>query len=298
MSKKQRESSRGQSRGDRNELNLSEPPGRANDDSRSEHAKNRQAIFTMAREDYDAQLHVLQVELVKLQRHLIRRGGKILVLLEGRDAAGKDGSIKRIVEYLSPRETRVVALGRPSSREQLGWYFQRYVTHLPFAEELVLFNRSWYNRAGVEKVMGFCSEHQYEEFMLSVPRFEEMLVNSGISVLKYYLDISKTEQKKRLADRARDPLKQWKISPVDAVAIKRWKEYSAARNEMLLRTSTVIAPWHIIHADNKLAARLNLIRDVLSRVHYAGKKAKPVQPDGNIAFPFTPDCIVNGQLAR
>jgi polyphosphate kinase 2 len=193
-------------------------------------------------EDYQAQLHLLQVELVKLQRHFIGCGDKILVVVEGRDAAGKDGSIKRIVEYRSPRETRVVALGKPSDREQRGWYFQRYIAQLPVAEEFVLFNRSWYNRAGVEHVMGFCSKEEHEEFMHSVPKFEEMLVNSGIKLLKYYLDIDKDEQASRLAERHRDPLKQWKTSPIDAVALKHWKAYSVARDAMLLRTHTAIAP--------------------------------------------------------
>ena len=249
-------------------------------------------------EDYEAQLHLLQVELVKLQRHFIGCGDKILVLLEGRDAAGKDGSIKRIVEYLSPRETRVVALGKPSDRDLSAWYFQRYVAQLPTAEEFVLFNRSWYNRAGVEHVMGFCTEEQHEEFMQSVPKFEEMLVNSGIKLLKYYLDVSKTEQAKRLEERKRDPLKQWKTSPIDAVAVKHWKAYSEARDAMLLRTHTAIAPWRIVRADNKRQARLNLMRDILSRLHYAGKKNKLVQPDPDIAFEFTPDCIAARRLAR
>lgn len=253
---------------------------------------------SISREDYEAQLRMLQVELVKLQRHFIGCGDRILVLLEGRDAAGKDGSIKRIVEYLSPRETRVVALGKPSDRDSSGWYFQRYVAHLPVAEELVLFNRSWYNRAGVEHVMGFCSKDQHEEFMQSVPKFEEMLVNSRIKLLKYYLDISKGEQIRRLADRARDPLKQWKTSPIDAVAVKHWKAYSDARDAMLLRTHTGVAPWHIVRADDKRLARLNLMRDILSRLHYAGKKTRLVQPDPNIAFEFTLDCIAAKQLAR
>jgi polyphosphate kinase 2 len=252
----------------------------------------------ISNEDYKAQLRALRVELVKLQRHFIRCGDSILIVLEGRDAAGKDGSIKRIVEYLSPRETRVVALGKPSDRDLRGWYFQRYVSHLPVAEELVLFNRSWYNRAGVEHVMGFCSKEEHEEFMLSVPKFEEMLVNSGITLLKYYLDIDKDEQVKRLTERQRDPLKQWKTSPIDAVAVKHWKAYSEARDEMLLRTHTPIAPWHIVKANDKRLARLNLIRDILSRLHYAGKKTKLVQPDTNIAFEFTPDCIAAKQLAR
>ncbi len=249
-------------------------------------------------EDYHAELHLLQVELVKLQRHFIGCGDKILVVVEGRDAAGKDGGIKRIVEYLSPRETRVVALGKPSDRERRGWYFQRYVAQLPLAEEFVLFNRSWYNRAGVEHVMGFCSKEEHEEFMQSVPKFEEMLVNSGIKVLKYYLDIDKDEQVKRLAERQRDPLKTWKTSPIDAAAVKHWKAYSAARDAMLLRTHTAIAPWHIVRTNNKRLARLNLIRDILSRLHYAGKKAKLVQPDPAIAFAFTPDCIESQRLAR
>jgi polyphosphate kinase 2 len=252
---------------------------------------------SISHEDYKTQLHTLQVELVKLQHHFIGCGDKILVLLEGRDAAGKDGSIKRIVEYLSPRDTRVVALGKPSDRDLRSWYFQRYVAQLPAAEEFVLFNRSWYNRAGVEHVMGFCTKEEHEEFMDSVPKFEEMLVNSGIKVFKYYLDIDKTEQVRRLAERRRDPLKQWKSSRIDAVAVKHWKAYSAARDAMLLRTHTTIAPWHIIRTNSKRLARLNLIRDILSRLHYAGKKAKLVQPDPDIAFGFTPDCIVAKRLA-
>ena len=253
---------------------------------------------SISHEDYNAQLHILQVELVKLQRHFIACGDKILVLLEGRDAAGKDGSIKRIVEYLSPRETRIVALGKPSDRDRHSWYSQRYVAHLPVAEELVLFNRSWYNRAGVEHVMGFCSKEEHEEFMQSVPKFEEMLVNSGIKLLKYYLDINKPEQARRLAERKRDPLKQWKTSPVDAAAIQHWKGYSEARDAMLLRTHTAIAPWRIVKADDKRLARLNLIRDILFRLHYAGKKNKLAQPDPGIAFEFTPDCIQSQRLAR
>jgi polyphosphate kinase 2 len=264
--------------------------------STSTDTKEKKAAISL--EDYHAELHILQIELVKLQRHFIGCGDKILVLIEGRDAAGKDGSIKRIVEYLSPRETRVVALGKPSDRDLRGWYFQRYVTYLPVAEELVLFNRSWYNRAGVEHVMGFCSKEEHEEFMLSVPKFEEMLVKSGIRLLKYYLDIDKPEQIRRLADRQSNPLKQWKTSPVDAVAVKHWKAYSEARDAMLLRTHTPIAPWHIVKANDKRLARVNMIRDILSRLHYAGKKNKLVQPDLDIAFEFTPECIAAKRLAR
>ena len=273
-------------------------------DAQPNHASEASAVggspatAPISREDYDAQLHILQVELVKLQRHFIGCGDKILILLEGRDSAGKDGSIKRIVEYLSPRETRVVALGKPSDRDRKGWYFQRYVAQLPVAEELVLFNRSWYNRAGVEHVMGFCSKDEHEEFMQSVPKFEAMLVDSGIKLLKYYLDIGKDEQTRRLAKRKRDPLKQWKSSPVDAAALKHWKAYCEARDAMLLRTHTALAPWHIVRADDKRLARLNLMRDILSRLHYAGKKNKLVQPDLNVVFEFTPECIAAKRLAR
>jgi len=252
----------------------------------------------ISKDDYSVQLRMLQIELVKLQRHFINCGERILVILEGRDAAGKDGSIKRIVEHLSPRETRVVALGKPSDRERHSWYFQRYVAELPVAEELVLFNRSWYNRAGVEHVMGFCSKAEYQEFMQSVPKFEEMLVNSGIRLLKFYLDIDKSEQIHRLAERRKDPLTQWKASQLDAVAVKNWKAYSKARDAMLLGTHSEIAPWIIVRANDKRLTRLNLIRDILSRLHYAGKKAKLVQADRRIVFEFTPDCITSQRLAN
>ena len=258
----------------------------------------QQEESAVVHEDYDAQLRLLQIELVKLQRHFIGCGDRILVILEGRDAAGKDGSIKRITEHLSPRETRVVALGKPSDRERHSWYFQRYVSQLPVAEELVLFNRSWYNRAGVEHVMGFCSKAEHREFMQSVPKFEEMLVNSGIRLLKYYLDIDKSEQIHRLAERRKDPLTRWKSSAIDAVAVKNWKAYSKARDEMLLGTHTGIAPWTIVRANDKRLARLNLIRDILSRLPYAGKKKNLVQTDRRIAFEFTPDCIQLQRLAR
>ena len=177
------------------------------------------------------------------------------------------------------------------------WYFQRYVKHLPIAQELVLFNRSWYNRAGVEHVMGFCSAEEHEEFLLSVPKFEEMLIRSGINLLKYYLDVSKGEQIKRLEDRKVNPLKQWKLSPIDLTAVKHWKAYSAARNSMLGRTSTNVAPWHIVHADDKRAARLNLIKDILARCDYAGKRQKLVNPDGTV-FAYAPDCVADGRFER
>lgn len=247
--------------------------------------------------EYKKHLHALQIELVKLQRHLIRHQEKILVVFEGRDAAGKDGTIKRIVQHLSPRETRVVALGKPSDRDQSTWYFQRYVPYLPAAQEMVLFNRSWYNRAGVEAVLGFCSDAEYQEFMGSVLAFEAMLLRSGIKLVKYYLDISKAEQRRRLKARQQDPLTQWKVSPIDGVALKYWKAYSRARDAMLLQTHDVQTPWQVVRADDKRAARLNLMRDLLSRLEYAGKDAELVLPDRSIVATFEPAFLENGMLS-
>ena len=252
----------------------------------------------ISKKAYKDSLHKLQVELVKLQRHFISCNDKILIIFEGRDAAGKDGAIKRIVQHLSPRETRVVALGKPSDRDRSSWYFQRYIPYLPAAQELVLFNRSWYNRAGVERVMGFCSENEYEEFMGSVLEFEHMLVRSGIRLLKYYLDISKPEQKRRLEERKHDPLTQWKVSTLDNVALKKWKQYSRARDEMLARTHNAIAPWTIVRADDKQLARLNVIKDLLSRLHYTGKDKRLIQPDSKIIFAYDVSNRKNGQLAK
>ena len=251
-----------------------------------------------SKKSYKDSLRKLQVELVKLQRHFIKCNDKILIILEGRDASGKDGTIKRIVQHLSPRETRVVALGKPSDRDRTSWYFQRYVPYLPAAQEFVLFNRSWYNRAGVERVMGFCTEAEHEEFMGSVSNFENMLVGSGVKLLKYYLDISKTEQKKRLEDRKSDPLKQWKVSPIDDQAIKHWKAYSRARNEMLARTHNPIAPWTLVRANDKQLARLNIIKDLLGRLHYRGKDERLIRPDPQIVFAYDVSNLENGQLAK
>ncbi|PKQ05318.1 MAG: polyphosphate kinase 2 [Alphaproteobacteria bacterium HGW-Alphaproteobacteria-12] len=251
---------------------------------------------SISKKRYHEELYDLQVELVKLQRDLISRDLRVLVLLEGRDAAGKDGVIKRIVQHLSPRETRVIALGKPSDREESEWYFQRYTKHLPAAQELVLFNRSWYNRAGVERVMGFCTDEEYERFMTSVPQFEDMLIGSGIILAKYYLDISRPEQKKRLAGRRKSPLKQWKISPIDSVALKHWKDYSRARDAMLQRTHTAASPWTIVHTDNKRLARLNLIRDLLHRIGYHGKDKSVTVPDRTIVYPFEPALLQAGAL--
>ena len=256
------------------------------------------AASALTKQTYKHTLHQLQIELVKLQRHFIRCDDKILIIFEGRDAAGKDGAIKRIVQHLSPRETRVVALGKPSDRDRSSWYFQRYVPYLPAAQELVLFNRSWYNRAGVERVMGFCSDAEYDEFMDTVLDFEHMLVRSGIKLLKYYLDISKPEQKQRLNERKIDPLTQWKISPLDAKALKKWQPYSLARNEMLARTHNPITPWTVVRADDKQLARLNIIKDLLSRLHYADKDEQLILPDPHIVFTYDASNLENGQIAK
>jgi len=253
---------------------------------------------SISKKDYKHTLRKLQIELVKLQRHFIECNDKILIILEGRDASGKDGTIKRIVQHLSPRETRVVALGKPSDRDRTSWYFQRYVPYLPAAKELVLFNRSWYNRAGVERVMGFCTEAEHEEFMGSVLNFENMLVRSGVKLIKYYLDISKAEQKQRLRDRKADPLKQWKVSPIDDQAVKRWKAYSLARNEMLARTHSPMAPWTLVRANDKHLARLNIIKDLLGRLHYAGKDKGLIHPDPKIVCTYDISHVESGRLAK
>ena len=251
----------------------------------------------MKKSDYKKELYRLQVELVKFQKHVIKNNIPVCTILEGRDAAGKDGTIKRFLEHLSPREARSVALGKPSDREQSSWYFQRYVPHLPSGGEIVFFNRSWYNRAGVEKVMGFCTEAEYQCFMDEVGSFEQMLTHSGIVFSKYYLDISKKEQKKRLESRKTDPLKQWKLSPIDAKAQKLWKSYSKARDEMFIKTSFVFAPWHVVHSDDKKTARIQIIKHFLSQNDYPGKEEKLLIFDRDIICRFDPVCYKNGLIA-
>lgn len=235
---------------------------------------------------YQATLRELQIELVKVQKHVIKHGHKVLLIFEGRDASGKDGTIKHIVEHLSPRETRVVALGKPSDRDNASWYFQRYVRHLPSAQELFLFDRSWYNRAGVERVMEFCTDAEYESFLQEVVPFEHMLIGSEIQILKYWLDISKKEQKRRLRDRRHDPLKQWKSSPIDDVALKYWDAYTEARDFMLARTSSPLSPWIVVRADDKHIAHLNVIRDVLARLACPQTNKHLAVPDLNVVFPY------------
>jgi polyphosphate kinase 2 len=220
------------------------------------------------RQVYFRQLFRLQAELVKLQDWVIASGEKVLILFEGRDAAGKGGMIKRITQRLNPRVARVVALPAPNDRERTQWYFQRYVSHLPAAGEIVLFDRSWYNRAGVEKVMGFCTPAEYEEFFRSVPEFERMLVRSGIRLLKYWFSITDEEQYVRFLGRIHDPLKQWKLSPMDLESRRRWEEYTQAKDVMLQRSHISEAPWWVVQAVDKKRARLNCIDHLLKQFDY------------------------------
>jgi len=217
---------------------------------------------------YFKELFRLQGELVKLQDWVVQEGLKVVVLFEGRDAAGKGGAIKRITQRLNPRVCRVAALTAPSQRERTQWYFQRYVSHLPAAGEIVLFDRSWYNRAGVERVMGFCSDDEYEDFLRTVPEFEQMLQRSGIVLIKYWFSITDDEQYARFTTRMKDPLKQWKLSPMDLESRRRWEDYTKAKETMLERTHTVASPWWIVAANDKKRARLNCISHLLSQITY------------------------------
>jgi polyphosphate kinase 2 len=222
----------------------------------------------MPKREYEKELQRLQTELVKLQYWVKHKGLKVVLIFEGRDAAGKGGMIKRITEGLNPRGCRVVALGTPSDREKTQWYFQRYVEHLPSAGEIVIFDRSWYNRAGVEHVMGFCTEAEYTEFMRACPEFEGMLVRSGIVLLKYWFSVSDEEQEKRFRARLQDPMKRWKLSPMDLQSRDKWVEYSKAKDKMLLHTNIPEAPWFTVEADDKERARLNCMRHILVKVPY------------------------------
>ena len=246
---------------------------------------------------YDDQLNALQLALVRTQQAALASGERTVLVMEGRDGAGKDGAIKRIIEHLAARATRVVALPKPSDRERTQWYFQRYVAHLPAAGELVIFNRSWYNRAGVEVVMGFSTPEQQAEFLRDAPGFERMLVESGIRLVKLWLDISKPEQRKRLDARRTDPLKALKVSDMDAVAQAKWADYSAARDTMMTRTSSAIAPWFCVRADDKKAARLAIIRHLLQSIAPAEIAAEVEAPDPAVLFAFEPDAITDGRLA-
>jgi polyphosphate kinase 2 len=250
--------------------------------------KKRQAVwvkkFTL---EYEKELNQLQIELLKWQKHVIAKEDRVLLLFEGRDAAGKGGTIKRIVEHLNPRGARVVALLKPSDRERTQWYFQRYVQHLPSAGEIVLFDRSWYNRAMVEPTMGFCTDEENKRFLKDVPMLEAMLVKNGILLFKFFFSVSKDEQMRRFKARETSPLKQYKISPVDREAQDRWDDYTVRKFQMLNETNRTISPWTIIRSDNKKKARLNCIKHILSKVKYENKISEDLlQPD--------PEIVVSG----
>jgi len=248
--------------------------------------------------DDDDDLAALQVELVRFQQWAIETRQRDLVIFEGRDAAGKDGAIKRIVEHLSIRSTRVMALPKPTERERGQWYFQRYVEHLPAQQELVLFNRSWYNRAGVERVMGFSTPEEQETFLRDVPVFESMLVHSGVEIVKLWLDISREEQAERLDERRTDPLKALKVSPLDAVAEEKWDAYSQARDEMLTRTHTDDAPWTVVRTDKKKEARSNIIRHLLKTLAPEEISRDVPPPDPDVLYRFEPAALTDGRLER
>ena len=239
----------------------------------------------ISKSKYKQQLHTLQIEIVKIQRQVIAHGERVLIIFEGRDAAGKDGMIKRVREHMSPRETRVVVLGKPSDRDARSWYFRRYSEQLPADEEIALFNRSWYNRAGVERVMGFADKEEVADFFSNVAQFEEMLARDGTTLLKYYLDISQEEQARRLKARRTDPLKQWKISPIDAAALEKWNDYSKARDEMLTRTDFAYAPWIAVRANDKRATRLNIIRHMLQSIACLAVDRRLARPEPSVILP-------------
>ncbi|WP_298757887.1 polyphosphate kinase 2 [uncultured Campylobacter sp.] len=233
--------------------------------------------------DYETLLERYQIELLKLQKFVKEKGLKILILMEGRDAAGKGGTIKRLTEHLNPRGCRIVALEKPSNVEKTQWYFQRYVAHLPSGGEIAIFDRSWYNRAMVEPVMGFCTHAEHKDFLRQVPKFEELLVSAGIILFKFYFSVSKEEQKRRFESRRADPLKQYKLSPVDARSQELWNQYTLAKYSMLLASNTEFAPWTILDSNDKKIARLNAFRCILSRIDYPEKiDAKELAVDPNL----------------
>jgi polyphosphate kinase 2 len=262
------------------------------DNSLAEHEINRMDVIRrfengmypyedrIKKSAYEKEKALLQVELLKVQRWVRESGKKVVILFEGRDAAGKGGAIKRFMEHLNPRGARVVALEKPTIAEQTQWYFQRYVNHLPSAGEIVLFDRSWYNRAGVERVMGFCDPGAYLEFMRQCPEIERMLTRSGVLLFKYWFSVTQEEQRRRLQARKSDPLKQWKLSPVDQASIDKWGDYTEAKEAMFFYTDTADAPWTIIKSDDKKRARLNCMRHFLSSLNYDGKDFETVgEPD-------------------
>ncbi|MGW3173367.1 polyphosphate kinase 2 [Streptomyces sp. NPDC001153] len=223
---------------------------------------------TLSRKTYEAELLRLQIELVKLQEWVRAEGARLVVVFEGRDAAGKGGAIQRVTQYLNPRVARIVALPKPTERERTQWYFQRYVEHLPAAGEIVLFDRSWYNRAGVERVMGFCTKEEHQLFLRQCPIFERMLVEDGILLRKYWFSVSDAVQQERFQRRLQDPLRRWKLSPMDLESITRWEAYSRAKDEMMVHTDIAEAPWYVVESDDKRRARLNMMAHLLSSVPY------------------------------
>jgi len=257
-------------------------------------------VKKIGKKEYRREMARLQVELVKLQEWIKEEGLKVVAVFEGRDAAGKGGAIKTIALHLNPRYARVVALAKPTERERTEWYFQRYVAHLPSAGEMVLFDRSWYNRAGVERVMGFCTEEEYQEFLRSSPEFERMLVRSGIKVIKYWFSVSDAEQERRFQSRLDDPTKRWKLSPMDLESRARWEDYSIAKDTMFAHTDIAEAPWYVVEADSKKRARLNVIHHLLSMFPYRDLTPDPIalpprEPDSGYVRPpiadqtFVPD---------
>jgi len=246
------------------------------------HKDKKQDTPKISNKVYEAELFRLQAELVKVQLWAQATGARIVILFEGRDAAGKGGTIKRITEYLSPRVARIAALPTPTERQKTEWYYQRYVSHLPAAGEIVLFDRSWYNRAGVERVMGFCTPQEYSQFMRQTPIFEQMLVEDGILLRKYWFSVSDTEQLKRFRSRLNDPVRQWKLSPMDTASLSRWEEYSKAKDEMLVHTDVPASPWFVVESDIKKHARLNMISHLLSTIPYTDvpheKVTRPERP--------------------
>ena len=251
--------------------------GKANGRVAEGTAAAEEAVGKIKKKDYEAELERLQLELVKLQEYIKAEGLKVVVVFEGRDAAGKGGTIKRINEAMNPRVCRIAALPAPSDRERTSWYFQRYAAQLPSAGEMVLFDRSWYNRAGVERVMGFCTEEEYQEFLRATPLFEEMLLRSNIKLIKYWFSVSDDEQERRFQDRLSDPSKHWKLSPMDMEARKRWVDFSRAKDVMFARTDTQLSPWWVVEADNKKLARLNTINHLLSSIHYEYEPKPPLE---------------------
>jgi polyphosphate kinase 2 len=240
----------------------------------------------MTRDHYDHAKRLLQIELVKFQNWVKDTGQRVVIVFEGRDAAGKGGTIKRFTEHLNPRGARVVALEKPTERERTQWYFQRYVTHLPAAGEIVLFDRSWYNRAGVERVMGFCTPQEYLEFMREAPEFERMLVNSGLSMTKFWFSVSRLEQRTRFVIRQVDPVRQWKLSPMDIESLDKWDDYTEAKEAMFFYTDTSAAPWTVVKSNDKKRARLEAMRHVLEEFDYEGKDPEVVgKPDRRIIGP-------------